>query len=128
MQILFVEDNSSYADTLVSAVKDKFPEIAWDIVDNSSSAEALLDKNYYDLIILDLCMPSVPSGLEKDVQNGQQLFYYVQRLMPGTPIYILTGSELDSFATNLLRHGERIKLWGQQENSLPFYILEKMKP
>lgn len=112
MQILFVEDNSSYADTLVSAVKDKFPEITWVVVDNSSSAEALLDKNYYDLIILDLCMPSVPSGLEKVVENGQQLFYSVQRLMPGTPIYILTGSELDSFATNLLRHGERIKLWG----------------
>ncbi|WP_346302651.1 response regulator [Pantoea sp. Morm] len=133
MQILFVEDNSSYADTLVSAVKDKFPEIAWDIVDNSSSAEALLDKNYYDLIILDLCMPSVPSGLEKDVQNGQQLFYYVQRLMPGTPIYILTGSELDSFATNLLRHGERIKLWGAaREFSTVLYFrkdetLEMMK-
>ncbi|MFM4838013.1 response regulator [Aeromonas veronii] len=112
MQILFVEDNSSYADTLVSAVKDKFPEITWVVVDNSSSAEALLDKNYYDLVILDLCMPSIPSGLEKVVENGQQLFYSVQRLMPGTPIYILTGSELDSFATNLLRHGEKIKLWG----------------
>ncbi|END9080142.1 response regulator [Yersinia enterocolitica] len=112
MQILFVEDNSFYAATLVSAVKDRFPEIAWVVVDNSSSAEALLDKNYYDLVILDLCMPSIPSGLEKVVENGQQLFYSVQRLMPGTPIYILTGSELDSFATNLLRHGERIKLWG----------------
>ncbi|MDR6294713.1 response regulator [Pantoea dispersa] len=133
MQILFVEDNSSYAETLVSAVKDKFPEIAWDVVDNSSSAEALLDKNYYDLIILDLCMPSVPSGLEKTVENGQQLFYSVQRLMPGTPIYILTGSELDSFATNLLRHGERIRLWGaEREFSTVLYFrkdetLELMK-
>ncbi|EZP67257.1 response regulator [Pseudomonas sp. RIT357] len=115
MQILFVEDNSSYADTLVSVVKDKFPEIAWDVVDNSSSAEDLLAKNFYDLVILDLCMPSIPSGLEKAVENGQQLFYSVQRVMPGTPIYILTGSELDSFATSLSRHGEKVKLWGAEK-------------
>ncbi|WP_192552551.1 response regulator [Pseudomonas sp. IzPS59] len=115
MQILFVEDNSSYADTLVSVVKDKFSDIAWDVVDNSSSAEILLAEKFYDLVILDLCMPNIPAGLEKSVENGQQLFYTLQRAMPGTPIYILTGSELDSFATSLSRHGERVKLWGAEK-------------
>lgn len=112
MQILFVEDNFSYADTLVSVMSEKFPEISWTVIDNSSSAGELIANNFYDLVILDLCMPSVPSGLEKNVENGQSLFYLIQQLMPGTPIYILTGSDLDSFATGLSRHGERIRLWG----------------
>jgi len=114
MQILFVEDNSSYADTLTSVVNEKFSGVSWDVVDNSGEAEVLLERNFYDLVILDLCMPSIPSGLEKNVENGQRLFYRVQQLMPGTPIYILTGSDLDSFATGLSRHGERIRLWGAE--------------
>lgn len=65
MQILFVEDNSSYADTLVSAVKGKFPEITCVVVDNSSSAEALLDKNYYDSIILIFACQAYLQGLKK---------------------------------------------------------------
>lgn len=112
MRILFVEDNSSYANLLTLVVKKKFPEVSWDIVDNSTSAESLLEANFYDLVILDLCMPSTPSGLDKKVENGHKLFYLTQQVMPGTPIYILTGSDLDSFATGLSRHSERIKLWG----------------
>ncbi|ERY65140.1 TPA: response regulator [Pseudomonas aeruginosa] len=115
MQILFVEDNSSYADTLISVVNVKLPGVSWDVVDNSGSAEELLARNFYDLVILDLCMPSIPSGLEKNVENGQRLFYKIQQLMPGTPIYILTGSDLDSFATGLSRHGERVRLWGAKQ-------------
>lgn len=129
MQILFVEDNSSYADTLVSVVNEKFPGVSWDVVDNSSSAEELLARNFYDLVILDLCMPSIPSGLEKNVENGQSLFYLVQQLMPGTPIYILTGSDLDSFATGLSRHGERIRLWGaEQEFPTVLYFRKNKTP
>lgn len=115
MQILFVEDNFSYADTLVSVVNERFPGVSWDVIDNSGSAEKLLAHNFYDLVILDLCMPSIPSGLEKNVENGQRLFYLIQQLMPGTPIYILTGSDLDSFAMGLSRHGERIRLWGAEK-------------
>ncbi|EPO7864893.1 response regulator, partial [Pseudomonas aeruginosa] len=115
MQILFVEDNSSYADTLISVVNVKLPGVSWDVVDNSGSAEELLARNFYDLVILDLCMPSIPSGLEKNVENGQRLFYKIQKLMPGTPIYILTGSDLDNFVTGLSRHGERVRLWGAKQ-------------
>lgn len=115
MQILFVEDNSYYADTLVSVINEKFHGVSWDVIDNSGSAEELLAQNFYDLVILDLCMPSIPSGLEKNVENGQSLFYVAQQLMPGTPIYILTGSDLDRFATGLSRHGERIRLWGAEQ-------------
>jgi CheY-like chemotaxis protein len=129
MQILFVEDNSPYADILVSVVNEKISGVSWDVVDNSGSAEELLAQNFYDLVILDLCMPSIPSGFEKNVENGQRLFYQVQQLMPGTPIYILTGSELDSFATGLSRHGERIKLWGaEQEFPTVLYFRKNNTP
>lgn len=129
MQILLAEDNSSYADTLVSVVNEKFPGISWNVVDDSGSAEELLRNNFYDLVILDLCMPSVPSGLEKNVENGQRLFYLAQQLMPGTPIYILTGSDLDSFATGLSRHGERIRLWGaEQEFPTVLYFRKNNTP
>lgn len=129
MQILFVEDNSSYADTLVSVVNEKFPGVSWDVIDNSGSAVELLEHHFYDLVILDLCMPSIPSGLEKNVENGQGLFYLIQKLMPGTPIYIVTGSELDSFATGLSRHGERIRLWGaEQEYPTVLYFRKNKTP
>lgn len=114
MHVLFVEDNSHFAETIVSVVGANFPGIFWDIVDNSSSAEKLLEEKFYDLVILDLCMPNVPSGLEKNVEYGQHLFYLAQQMLPGTPTYILTGSELDSFATGLSRHGEQIRLWGAE--------------
>jgi len=129
MQILFVEDNFSYADTLTTVVNDKFPGVSWNVTDNSGSAEELLESNFYDLVILDLCMPSIPSGLEKNVENGQRLFYLIQQLMPGTPIYILTGSDLDSFATGLSRHGERIRLWGaEQEFPTVLYFRKNKTP
>jgi CheY-like chemotaxis protein len=115
MQVLFVEDNSSFAETLTSVVSKKLPGVCWDLVDNSGSAEKLLEEKFYDLVILDLCMPNVISGLEKSVEYGQRLFYSVQKALPGTPIYILTGSDPDSFATGLSRHGERIKLWGAEK-------------
>lgn len=126
MHVLFVEDNKTFADTMESSLQ-KIAGVNATLVRSRDSALAALDSCFFDVIVLDLAVPTQDDALDIAAEHGQAVFYEARRLCPGTPIYILTGSEPDEFALSLARYGNQVDLWGtgQQVASIVYHAKER---
>jgi CheY-like chemotaxis protein len=76
------------------------------------SAIKFLEETFFDLVILDLEIPTEDDGFDLEVEHGQEVFYHAKSTSPGTPVYILTGSEPDAFLRSLVKKGQSVDLWG----------------
>lgn len=109
MRILFVEDNKTFAERLGRSLRSANMV---DICASRDSALRQLEGEFYDLIILDLALPTADGQLDISPEHGQSVFYHALKVAPGTPVYILTGSEPDDFSLSLVRYGRQIDPWG----------------
>ncbi len=113
MKILLIEDNRDYSDALSQSLREAGAECvnAYD----SASAITLATDSMYDLIVLDLKLPSTTGALDAKAENGHFLYAEISKLAPGTPIRILTSSDPDQFLRRLVGQGERSDIWGSGE-------------
>jgi CheY-like chemotaxis protein len=111
MKILMVEDNKAFAEVVCQTL-ESVSNIAVTHAISKQSALAALRDGFFDLIILDLSIPTNDDALDAAPEHGQIIFHEARKLTPGTPIHILTGSEPDSFSLKLAKYGEQIDLWG----------------
>lgn len=80
MRILLVEDDTSLANTLKTALTQKAHTV--DHIDNGLSAYEVLKSEQYDAVILDLSLPKM---------DGTDVLKKVRNLNNATPIIILTA-------------------------------------
>ncbi|CAM5775522.1 hypothetical protein LMIY3S_05066 [Labrys miyagiensis] len=112
MKILFVEDNDGFARDLEPVLREiQGVEEIVRVADKESAVVALRDK-MVDLVILDLSIPPSKESDMPDPEHGQALFHEARELRPGTPIFILTGAEVQKFSRGLARFGNQVRLWG----------------
>lgn len=112
MKILLVEDNKSYAAVLKHVI-DQIPTKPSVVVAESlTSAIEKLSSLFFDVVILDLEIPSQDGAFDIEGAHGEGVFYYAKKHAPGTPVYILTGTEPTDFLKKLVREGQRCDLWG----------------
>lgn len=127
MRILFVEDNDGFASDLEPALRaiDGIGEIVR--VKDRESAAAFLD-DPIDLVILDLSIPPTPDSVSPDPEHGQALFHEARKRRPGTPIFILTGAEVEKFSRSLAKFGNQVRLWGDstQIETVSFFLKEEV--
>lgn len=115
MNILFVEDKTGFAGDLKPALLDIQSIDDVITVGNKQCAIEVLKEHLIDLIVLDLSIPPNPDTDMADPEHGQALFHEARALHPGTPIFVLTGSEDDKFSRGLAKFGNQVRLWGGQE-------------
>ncbi len=80
--------------------------------DCRDDALAQLQSSFFDLVILDLTIPTTRAGLDAAREHGQEVFYAARKHADGTPVRILTGSEPDGFCLGLAKYGQSVDLWG----------------
>ena len=93
-QILIVDDDEQ----ILSLLKD-FVEMNECIAETESSAEkalALIHKNKYNLVLLDI---KLPDG------NGLDILKHIHQLSPGLPVIIITGGNDIAIAEECLKVG-----------------------
>ena len=79
-KILFVEDEKDLRDTLQEALEANKFEV--ESAANGEKALALLEKNKYDLILLDIILPK---------KNGFEVLKEIKDLNKNTPVVLLTN-------------------------------------
>lgn len=112
MKILLVEDNRSYAATLKGHIISLPTPTEVIIAESRDGAIKLLSEVFFDIVILDLEIPTVDGAFDLEVEHGHEVFYCARNSAPGTPVYILTGSEPDAFLRGLAKQGQSVDLWG----------------
>lgn len=128
MRILFVEDNSGFAGDLKPILLEIDHVTEVKLVQNKQEAIAELEGDVFDLMVLDLSIPPNSGSDDADPEHGQALFHEARMLHPGTPIFILTGSQVDKFSRGLARFGNQVKLWGDSTpvETVSFFLKEEV--
>lgn len=127
IQLLLVEDNPTFLDTLRPVITALGTDINLRIVGSRDSAIIVLGKESFDLTILDLKIPTIDGALDANAEHGNFVLHKARELAPGTPILILTGSSAEGFIDSFLNHSEQVGIWGKQDKMPTIRFLPKSK-
>lgn len=111
--ILIVEDDQTFINALTLKLTGLSNRIQVSVARSRDSAIAQLAGGYFDLIVLDLKIPTVDDRPDADVTHGHAVFAKSQELAPGTAIFVLTGSPAEDFIPALLQRAQQVDVWGE---------------
>jgi CheY-like chemotaxis protein len=127
MRVLVVEDDQDFVDELLLTL-DRLPGPPEVTVSRSrDSAYALLQSDFFDLVILDLKIPTVDSALDADAAHGRAVFGRALELAPGTPVFVLTGSPAEDFISDMLTGARHVDIWGEGRELGTVSFLQKSR-
>jgi len=115
MKILIVEDDIDFA----KAVRDEIAKIGIETLTHVTSmlaAKENITNDFFDLIILDLKIPTEDGVLNSDSAHGIATFTHAKSYAPGTPVIVLTGSSADEHIEVILRYAEQVDVWGEGQH------------
>lgn len=125
VKILLVEDDPSFLDIVVPIITEIGGDISLSVARSRDSAIAMMAESCFDLIILDLKIPTIDDSLDADVEHGRHVLHQTRELAGGTPLIILTGSPAESFIDSFLVHSEQVDVWGDQTKMATVRFLRK---
>ncbi len=127
MKVLIVEDRPEFNQELAQ-IFDELPRqsiLAFAI--SRDSALLLLESEFFDLIVLDLKIPTVDSALDADPQHGHAAFAHARKVCPGTPILVLTGSQIEDFVPAMLKTSQQVDIWGEEKKISTITFVKKLQ-
>jgi CheY-like chemotaxis protein len=125
MFVLVVEDKKEFVDDICVMLAEVPGPPVVKVASSRDSAYALLDDQFFDLIILDLRIPSQDGGFDDTPQHGHAVFARARLVAPGTPIMVLTGSQVEDFVGTLLQQKQDIDIWGENKRVMTVDLLKK---
>jgi CheY-like chemotaxis protein len=127
MKLLFVEDDATFVDAIISDLEAIVGEGNVVVARSRDSASRVVEDDFFDLVVLDLRLPIRDSSLDESVQHGKAVFQECLGKLPGTPVYFLTGSSADEVVTDLLRQAQRTDVWGTHAPEAMVQLLPKSR-
>jgi CheY-like chemotaxis protein len=113
IRVLIVEDDEDFVEELklVLGTLDGPPEVT--VARGRNTALDHIEKEFFDLLVLDLKIPTADSALDANPAHGRLVFNNALKLAPGMPIFVLTGSPAEDFIPELLEGARQIDIWGE---------------
>ena len=127
MFVLLVEDESDFIDELRQIFSELTASAKIQIARSRALARDRLAREFFDLIVLDLKIPTIDGALDADPEHGHAVFARAQTLAPGTPIFVLTGSPVEDFIQPMLGRHQQVDIWGQGQKVGNLTFLPKYK-
>lgn len=112
INLLIIEDDLLFIDALKGIVNSLGGAIFITVAQSKESALASIRDKFFDLIILDLSIPTTDGALDGSPVHGHAVFATARVESFGTPILVLTGSASEEFIPSLLQLSEKDDLWG----------------
>jgi CheY-like chemotaxis protein len=114
MRVLIVEDQEEWVDAITRVAEKLSPRPLLTFAGSRDAARALVDEEFFDLIVLDLKIPTSDGALDEDPSHGFAAFTFARERAPGTPILVLTGSQAEDFVSDLLSAAQKVDIWGSK--------------
>lgn len=125
--VLIVEDDPDFIEEL-RQVFAEFPGNAdLRVASSREAAFASLESDFFDLIVLDLKIPTIDGALDANPEHGHAVFTRARAVAPGTPIFVLTGSPAEDFIPTLLQQQQQVDVWAEGRKIGTVEFLKKMK-
>ncbi|MFP3559277.1 response regulator [Paraburkholderia sp. SIMBA_049] len=110
MKVLIVEDDQDFTDELRETLEGEGAQCTF--AANKEAALMKIRDEFFDLILLDLNIPTSDGALDGDPVHGHSVFGAARVDAPGTPVIVLTGSSAEKFIPSLLEHSAKVDVWG----------------
>jgi len=113
LNVLIVEDEAVFANAVEDELRKLELEVKVSVAHSQDAANKLIIDEFFDLIILDLKIPTHDNSANEAVSHGIAVFTNAKAIAPGTPILVLTGSSADEHIEVIVNHSERKDVWGE---------------
>ena len=112
MRVLIVEDEEEFLEGLLPILQNLPGAPVIDVAKSKEGAFELLRQTIYDLVVLDLNLPSIDEAIDADIVHGNHVFREIQRNISGTVVFILTGSSSNEIFPEIIDAKQKIDIWG----------------
>jgi len=126
MHVLIVEDDPEFVTALRQVFADLPGTADIKVASSRSAAIDLLGKEFFDLVVLDLKIPTIDGALDADPEHGHAVFAHSLVAAPGTPIFVLTGSPVEEFIPTMLKRKEQVDVWSEGKKVGTVVFLKKI--
>lgn len=113
MNILIIEDEQEFVEEIIRIVSSLCREPIYTVASCLQAASEELETGFFDLIFLDLKLPTIDGAMDSDPQHGRDLLDMARAIAPGTPIFMLTGSSAEQFLPEMMALNHQVDVWGQ---------------
>jgi CheY-like chemotaxis protein len=127
LHVLIVEDEADFIDEIRRVLDEVRGTPMVEITKSRTSAFDVMEKKFFDVIILDLTIPPIDGALDTNPLHGQAVFSKARAVAPGTPIVVLTGSPAEDFIPALLKQQQQVDIWGEGKTVGTVIFLKKYK-
>ena len=127
MYVLVVEDDAEFVTEVCQVLKELPGDTYIKVVGSRTAGMDLLGREFFDLVILDLKIPTIDGALDADPKHGHAVFAHARTVAPGTPIFVLTGSPAEDFIPALLRQQQQVDIWSEGRKIGTIDFLKKYK-
>ena len=127
MFALLVEDDPGFVRNIKAILSDLHPGHEIIVARSRDSASDAITARFFDLIILDLKIPTIDGALDANPVHGHSVFAHACSHAPGTPIFVLTGSPAEDFIAPMLKQAEQVDIWSQGTRVSTVNFLPKFK-
>jgi CheY-like chemotaxis protein len=125
VRCLVVEDEEAFSEEIVSILEALPGPTEVRLAADRDAAQALIDAEFFDLLILDLRIPTIAGALDENPIHGLAVFTPARRSAPGMPILLLTASSAEDFIPTLLQEAQQIDIWGTRAPLSTIQFLKK---
>lgn len=112
MNILIVEDDADFVDVIKFRIDALCREPSYTVVEGFEEASSLIQSDFFDMIFLDLRLPTVTGSMDSDPQHGRNLLDIAITNAPGTPVFMITGSSAEPFLAEMMELSHKVDVWG----------------
>jgi CheY-like chemotaxis protein len=127
VHVLIVEDDPDFADAVTRVISELPGRSKISVATCRDTAFDFLKNHFFDLIVLDLKIPTIDGALDANPLHGHAVFGRARTVAPGTPILVLTGSPAEDFIQDLLARAEKVDVWGEGKKIGTVMFLKKGK-
>ncbi|MGN8144033.1 response regulator [Pseudomonas sp. 22105] len=113
LNILIIEDEPDFVAEIKRRVSSLCREPVFTVAAHAEAAAELLKNCFFDLVFLDLKLPTANESLDSDPQHGKDLLDLARTVAPGTPVFMLTGSSAEQFLPEMMALNHQVDIWGQ---------------
>jgi len=121
-RVLLVEDEEPFVEEVRAALRTAELDVELTVAKDKEAAQAHLSGEFFDLLILDLRIPTAAGALDADPAHGFAIFTSARQMAPGLPILVLTSSSGEEYIGQLLDAARKVDVWGagQEQNTVSF--------
>ena len=110
-RVLLVEDDDSSIQAVCDILEGLPGRVVPTVAKTRDDAIRLLKVELFDLMILDLTIPATETTEKGQPEFGFAVFGSAKEIAPGMPIFVLTGSSVESFVPEMLRNAQNVDVW-----------------